>query len=123
MIADAKVAQNLPENAVSLFFKGWKEKDWKLMADNCQLSWAATQENPELSLKGLCQVKIISYEILEVIPVGPVSAKVETNLVISIARGIRKEITVEPMVICEAAPLVPSLEGCWGLNPVSFFVG
>ncbi len=110
------------KKTVERFFTAWRYCDWAEMERLSQWAWrfANATESLEMiydlfSFMVLRRFKIISSEVKGEAMID-VIAMVEYQYEDS--DEIRKR-TIAARVICEAAPYKPSLDGVWGVNPIS----
>jgi hypothetical protein len=115
-----------PKSTVTAFLTAWQNEDWSTMLDICTISWRALQESPEVAMQKL-QDSFQYYE-LESFSIGeePLEDLSECAYKLSLETTIKPVgIAVERpepnqcMVICEKGQRQPSLDGTWGVNPVS----
>lgn len=99
------------------FLKAWKNRKWKKLMSMLQITWNKTHSRKERKkIRSLFQEYGISeYTILSDKKIGPCMYDVQSRIVRK--SGIRQEITIR--LVCEIEPYKPSLDGTWGVNPIS----
>ena len=110
-----------PEDVLSKFIDAWTRCDWEEMANNCQLSWVTAIDDPTEALRGLFQYKPLKIEVESVKEYDGLVYVARMKITASIARGVTQERVVEARLLCESAPLQPSRDGLWGVNPLSLY--
>lgn len=114
--------------ALESFMKAWKEENYIMAADATQLTWYHSKReviNPSEALKDLLvsfTPKLLNYEIK--------GHKNNSNVMKDVKVSVKYESTDNTIlhktliarIICESAPFQPSVNGKWGVNPLSFFV-
>ena len=110
-----------PEDVLSKFIDAWTRCDWDEMATWCQLSWVTAIDDPTEALKGLFQYKPLEIEVERVDEYDGLVYVARMKIKASIARGVTQDRVVEARLLCESAPLQPSREGLWGVNPLSLY--
>jgi len=120
MINPQSYPEQSPEWVASKFFEAWEKRNWKRMMGYCQLSWKKLNEHCDLEkvLQARFRHKLLDVKILEVIEVSEVTKDVKVDIQykdINVKKRIRRKVRL----ICEKAPLHPSKDGTWGVNPTS----
>ena len=105
--------------AITEFLVAWKNQDWQKVLDYCQISWVDASPDPMEELKILLGYKLVEIGMIDLIPVSDVASRGKIKIEYNIARGVSKKAEIEPMIICETAPLTPDIKGKWGVNPIS----
>ncbi len=119
----------LPEDRIPLkmivqFFMLWRDSKWDKMRDVIQISWVDMIDEFGLTenLKAMFSTKPVEVELLSHRFVNNVVFDAEVKIKHQIARKVFREEVRRARVICEAKPMTPSPDGCWGLNPNSIQV-
>ncbi len=113
-------------DTLTTFFDAWKEQNWTLLAELCQITWLSKHEAPAKQLElllGSYSVKFVSV----------IAVNIESNLVscqyiviVSYYLAEKKHLEkkrVKVLVIKESASFTPSEDGVWGVNPLSILKG
>ena len=104
--------QNTPEKVCQRFFDSWVVRDWTMMVSCVQKTWLDGKENPAEVLEGLfgktdgTGLRIIGTEYV---------SAVMADIVIQATTG-----GIKIRAICETGVRKPSINGTWGINPISF---
>lgn len=108
------------ERAFYDFLSAWQKKDWRLMLDNCQLTWVSNKTDAVDALESMFGFKELQEFTIDQ------SSCVTPNVVEDISATIKypmfSEMCVKKIkarVICEISPYNPSSQGQWGVNPIS----
>ena len=110
-----------PEDVLSKFIDAWTRCDWDEMATWCQLSWVTAIDDPTEALRGLFQYKPLEIEVEHVEEFDGLVYVARLKIKASIARGVTQDRVIEARLLCESAPLNPSRDGLWGVNPLSLY--
>lgn len=112
--------KNKAKHIIELFMLAWIAMDIQKMYDLCQETWKSEHSKNRLKKMLYPQIgkrkrlRIKSYRILKIQKVSEfmydVDLKVKTG-------GIEKKLTAR--LICETAPYKASIEGKFGVNPIS----
>ena len=112
-----------PRETLINYLEAWKATNWAQMAQYLQLSWAeqmALNQVPVIeALQVIYQNRLIEYEFIAGSDLNNVVYAAHIRIKIGIARNVTQTMDVLGRVICEEAPLLPSPEGQWGVNPNS----
>ena len=115
----SNAVSNTPESAVAAFMQAWQAQDWDKMIEACQLTWRASPAgNTEtLRLRFGSMVPPASTKIIKINPVG--TAVTDVYVAFDHALPLPGAITMRLRTVCETGPYQPSIDGTWGVNPVS----
>lgn len=94
------------------FLKYWKKRNYQRMYRLCQKTWVSNHTKGEL-INLFTGVKLDEYKIVSTLDEGAIN-KVTLKLKVN---GSYKTKTVN--VICEKKAFKPTIEGAWGVNPIS----
>lgn len=97
------------------FLKYWKKGNYSKMYELCQKTWK--RNHTQGQLKAMFSGK--NLESFDVIGVGNPKEALNSLLCDVVIDGASKAIS--PNLICETAPYKPSVNGVWGVNPISVF--
>lgn len=114
--------EGTPQAALMGFMQAWRNADYDAMVKHTQLSWKASVPSVQSMLKAMFCFKPTLIRVNETRFLSDVSFEADMNICYEIARGVEKSLPVKAMVIRESAPLVPSPDGTWGVNPPSVHV-
>jgi len=137
MINPTDYPKKSPEWTLAKFLEAWERRNWKSMLKYCQLSWVKRPliypvipaldkarvykqptANTEKILFSQFRHKLLSAKILKIDKISDVTTDISTEIYykdINIKRRIRRK----ARLICEIAPMQPSVDGAWGVNPTS----
>lgn len=118
MIKSPEYPEKSPEWTLHRFFDEWKKRDWKEMLNYCQITWRTVPQNTKKKLFTQFRHKFISARILKVEEISEVTRDISVEICykdINVRRRIRRK----ARLICELAPMKPSTDGTWGVNPLS----
>ena len=101
----------IPKLKIEQFLKAWIANDKKLMYSHCQLTWK--KNNSKTKLNKFFFQKLKGYSLLEERTKGAVS-DIDIKLAFK-----DKTAKVTARLICEEEAYKPSINGKWGLNPIS----
>lgn len=108
------------ERALAEYVFGWKNQDWSEMVKWSQKTWTDGEPDPAGLLEAWYDFKTLKgFEIKDVEIVSEVTTDI--TFVVhyeAIANQISKK-QIAARVIRETAPYEPSLQGEWGVNPIS----
>lgn len=95
------------------YLKAWMQKDYLKMYKHCQITWQGdhSQKNLEKLYK---DINLSEYSIMEMVEQGTAALRVG---VLATING--EKCTFDAMVICEVGAYAPSVNGVWGVNPIS----
>ena len=103
------------KKVIGKFLTNWKKKNWVKMAKYTQLTWRSNHWNNVKWLEGWFWKKDLrKWTITDIKIVG--DACRDVYIEIDYGKGIKE---IKARVICETAPYKPSIEGNWGINPIS----
>lgn len=106
------------KETIDNFMKAWKEQDRKAMHSLCTKTYKVG--NTEFQLKGLLPHQIASYKVGKI----EKSTEVVYDATVSVKlKGSAKPREIKVRSVCEIAPWKPSLDGDWGVNPISALKG
>jgi len=97
---------------VEQFLRAWKDNDYTKMYALTQITWSAKHSKKEL--KRLLPNRIKSFKIENIKEFSECIYDVDITLKIG---GKQKKISAR--LLCELEPYKPSLDGKFGVNPVS----
>lgn len=97
---------------VKSFLEAWKLQDYEKMHTLCNKTYKVGHTKNQV--KALLPNRIKSYKILETNPVSDVMHDVTVSIRI---QGKSKKCTAR--LLCETVPFKPSIDGEWGVNPIS----
>ena len=119
MIKSTDYPKKSPEWTLAKFLEAWEKRNWKAMARYCQISWIdMLSYEPEKALFSQFRHKLLSAKILKTEKISDVTRDISVEIYykdINIKRRIRRK----ARLICELAPMQPSPDGTWGVNPTS----
>jgi len=118
LIKSTDYPKKSPEWTLARFFEAWEKRNWKSMLKYCQISWVNMSGDMEKILFNQFRHKLISAKILKTEKVSDVTKDISVEIYykdINIKRRIRRKVRL----ICELAPMQPSPDGTWGVNPTS----
>lgn len=107
-----------PEWTLAKFFEAWEKRTWKEMLKYCQITWRATPQDMRKRLFTQFRHKFISAKILKTEKISDVTRDISVEIYykdINISRRVRRKVRL----ICELGHMQPSVDGSWGVNPVS----
>lgn len=123
MVSISDYQVDTPERALAEFLTAWEEKDWEEMANHTQLTWRARLDDPADVMRARSEFEeLYGAEIMNITYVSDVTADVEFKIYFDFLFPTSKDIQTETHVariIKEDAPYSPSIEGTWGVNPLS----
>lgn len=132
---DLKLAINLPkytfqqpsefkkgtaEYTLSEYALAWKDQDWDRMTKYTQKTWLEGQDDPADMLSAWYDFKTLKgFEVINSKKVSDVIVDVTFNVQYEAMTNqiSNKEITAR--IIKETGPYKPSINGSWGVNPIS----
>lgn len=118
MINSTDYPEKSPEWTLAKFLEAWEKRNWKVMLKYCQISWRTLLPDAEKTLYFQFRNKLLSAKILKTEKVSDVTRDISVEIYykdINIKRRIRRK----ARLICETAPMQPSPNGEWGVNPTS----
>ncbi len=118
MINSNDYPEKSPEWTLAKFFEAWEKRNWKAMVRFCQLSWVALPDDREATLSLQFRYKLLGAKILKTEKISEVTRDISVEIHykdIIIKKRTRRKVRL----ICELAPMKPSPEGQWGVNPIS----
>jgi len=120
MIKSQDYPEQSPEWVMAKFFDAWDKRNWKMMLRYCQLSWKKLNEHCDLEKVLLARFrhKLLDVKLLEMIDVSEVAKDAYVEIAYSDS-AFKKKIRRKIRLVCEKAPLHPSKDGSWGINPIS----
>ena len=106
------------------FLKMWENHDWEGIQKYCQKTWVE-EGHPTLSIvdwfeswfgvRALCSYSVTGYRVKT-----DCTVDVDVQVVFDNTMTGKKETkTMHARVLCEEAAYTPSVDGTWGVNPVS----
>lgn len=137
-------SNRLPKWVLTRFLEYWAKKDFKEMLKYCQVTWVkkSKAKNAEKALKGLFgKSELVGYEITgqKKIPEGLInllakhgfkkniikSTFLDIETIVHVKEYIPKTRTktIRFRLVCEKGISQPSLNGKWGVNPLSYIYG
>ena len=105
------------EFAVSRFFEGWKNRDFKEVNKYIQKTWLTNSQKDEFE-KGLGHLELKDYHIYDKEVITDCREEIDFRADI-LFKGKIKNMYGKVNVICENAPYQPNPKGEWGINPIS----
>ena len=105
------------------FFDAWQEEDWIKVADATQLTWCITTKDmgtvPHKHLEDILRVygTLKTYEITGHKAISNTTKDIKITATFTTPEIVKRKLIAR--VICESAPLTPSKNGKWGVNPIS----
>lgn len=123
MINSQDYPEKSPEWTLAKFFEAWEKRDYKAMVRHCQLTWQVKHKLPipddrEKILIFQFNQKLLNAKTLKTEKISDVTRDISVEIHykdINIKKRIRRKVRL----ICELAPMKPSIEGTWGVNPLS----
>ena len=115
-------------DALESFMKAWKEENYVMAAEITQLTWYHSKRevtNPSEALKDLLlsfTPKLLNYEIKGHKSISNIMKDVKISVEYKSADNKILHKTFIARVVCEKAPFHPSVNGRWGVNPLSLFI-
>ena len=107
-----KEAMKEAKKALKSYLEAWKKNNIEEMHKLCQKTYKVA--HTKFQLKEIVLDKIESYKIT--------SSKEITDVVCDFSIVLKiegKQVDTKARVICEEEPFKPSLNGEWGINPIS----
>lgn len=105
------------------FLEAWKNEDWHGMWKSSQKTWRCREGNNAERLFDLFgHKKLESYEIIGLNEVSDCCVDVEVRIEYSIEPHnpfTVYEYTIRPRLLNETKEYTPSVDGEWGVNPIS----
>ena len=103
------------------FMEAWKNEDWNGMWKNSQKTWRSKEENNAERLFDLFgHKKLESYEIKGMNEVSDCCVDIEVSIKYSVEEGTKTQIaTIRPRLLNEIKEYTPSVDGEYGVNPIS----
>ena len=101
------------------FMDAWKRKNWRKLLKYCQVTWVE-EGHPNLTpLKWVIswygsRVVPISYEVIDYELKDDTTIDAVIN--VTFKTGIKQ---IKARIICEKGAYEPSIDGTWGVNPIS----
>lgn len=122
MINPKDYPENTPEWVLAKFLEAWEKRSYGMMICYCQLSWLGiTQFSPSIQKKILFaqfRYKLLDAKILKTEKISDATRDISVEIYYKDI-NIKKRIKRKARLICEKAPMQPSPEGTWGINPTS----
>jgi len=118
MINSSEYPEKSPEWTLRRFFEAWKKRDWKEMLNYCQITWRNMPQNTKKRLFTQFRHKFISARVLKIEEISEVTRDITVEIYykdINVRRRMRRKVRL----ICELGRMQPSVDGTWGVNPVS----
>lgn len=121
---------NTPSLVVERFLTGWKDADWRAMADVTQKTWLVAKKDPAEVIQVLYHwTKLHEFSVggmRMVFEDDPSMSGVMADVSIYLRTTYGYDLNVPPQVgyhllrvVCEAGAHKPSAQGVWGVNPSS----
>ena len=109
-----------PERTVAEYAAAWRDQDWQRMVNFTQITWLDSSPDAPDELAAFYDFKLLhGFEISGVEQITDVAARVTFSVAYELFAGEIETKEITAMVIKEVAPLSPSPEGQWGVNPIS----
>ena len=118
MIKPTDYPKNSPEWTLAKFLEAWKRRTWKKMLKYCQITWCTIPGDRREKLFAQFRHKFISAKILKTEKISDVTRDISVEINykdINIRRKMRRKVRL----ICELGRMRPSVDGSWGVNPIS----
>lgn len=117
------ISNNLtPKEVLTRFLTGWQQKNYAAMAEYSQITWKNTVKNVETILKIWHQdLDLISFEFDEnsiFYPSGKCMCKIPLTIRYFFVDAMYTGKCIATLVQ-EQSSYTPSLNGSWGVNPIS----
>jgi hypothetical protein len=103
------------------FLEAWKNEDWNGMWKNSQKTWRCREGNNAERLFDLFgHKKLESYEIIGLDEVSDCCVDIEVSIKYFIEARTKIQVaTIRPRLLNEIKEYTPSIDGEWGVNPIS----
>jgi len=118
MINSKDYPEKSPGWTLARFFEAWEKRNWKAMLKYCQISWRELLPDTEKTLYFQFRNKLLDAKILKTEKIGEVTRDISVEIRYKDI-NIKKKIKRKVRLICELAPMQPSPNGAWGVNPTS----
>jgi len=120
MINPQDYPEKSPEWVLAKFLDAWEKRNYKMMVRYCQLSWVRLNQHCDVDklLSAQFRHKLLSAKILKTEKISDVTTDISVEIYYKDI-NIKKRIRRKARLICEKAPMQPSPEGEWGINPIS----
>lgn len=109
-----------PERVLAEYILAWKNQNWNEMVNFSQKTWKDKESDPTGLLEAWYDFKTLKgFEIKNVKKISDVTSDITfiVNYEAFTNQISKKQITAR--IIKETAPYTPSVDGKWGVNPVS----
>jgi len=114
--------EGTPEQALLRFLYSWYREDWSAAVLYTQKTWRAGESKPAKVLKWqLKDLKLKDLESISKSEISPVVVDMRVVVLVETLGSLRK-MKIVVRVIKEKGPYLPSLDGDWGINPLSIRV-
>ena len=104
--------ENRVKEIIGKFLQAWKDNNHSKMLELTTETWK--DKHTKSTIKGLFQSRIKSFKITEIRESTTTVFDVDITIRI---KGQQRKITAR--LICEIAPYTPSVDGEFGVNPIS----
>ncbi len=106
------------EKVLNNFLKAWQDKRPAEMVKYCPKTWAETHRDQD-AIKYLESLICRAIDNYRIQPHNKIIGEscIDLHVSMRIANGVAKVYRFR--LICETAPYTPSLDGDWGVNPIS----
>ena len=104
--------KNKAKEVITKFLQAWKDNNLTKMYELTQKTWSS--QYSKSIFKGFFQSRIKDFTITEIRESTPTVFDVGVTIRV---KGQQKKITAR--LICETSPYTPSIEGNFGVNPIS----
>jgi len=110
------------------FMKAWKNKNWKKILKYCQITWVKdghpNQSAVDWLKHSLSHIAPLEWSLKERNVVGEATVDITLTVSMMVDMGgykTKQKVTKTrtARVICELDSYQPSIDGTWGVNPVS----
>jgi len=103
------------------FLEAWKNEDWYGMWKSTQKTWRSKEgNNAERLYNFFGHKELESYEIKGMNEVSNCCVDIEVSISYFVAAEMKTQIaTITPRLLNEIKEYTPSVDGEWGVNPIS----
>lgn len=107
--------------ALESFLCAWKNENWRMMTEVCQLTWMSNHEDALAFLTARYgPIRLVSWEVEEVVEPPDLVKGVVVDVTVALRfLNILKDGMYTYRIICEVGPYHANPEGTWGVNPIS----
>ena len=102
------------------FMDAWKNEDWAVMLVNSQRTWRSKEgNNAERIFNFFGHKKLLEFKIIGMNEVSNCCTDVVIRIKYYINPGKTQQCEVEARLLNELKEYHPSVDGSWGVNPIS----